>query len=27
MDNDGVLDKQFNNFRKKYWKWRSNNLE
>ncbi|MGE6720555.1 hypothetical protein ACQKGD_24855 [Peribacillus frigoritolerans] len=19
--------KQFNNFRKKYWKWRSNNLE
>ncbi len=22
-----VLDKQFNNFRKKYWKWRSNNLE
>ena len=25
--NDEVLDKQFNNFRKKYWKWRSNNLE
>src|SRR5690625_392618 len=25
--NDPVLDRQFNNFRKKYWKWRSNNLE
>nr|WP_277752232.1 HNH/ENDO VII family nuclease [Sporolactobacillus shoreae] len=25
--NDEILDKQFNNFRKKYWKWRSNNLE
>ncbi|MGW6435068.1 HNH/ENDO VII family nuclease [Peribacillus butanolivorans] len=25
--NDEVLDKQFNNFKKKYWKSRSNNLE
>lgn len=24
--NDEILDKQFNNFRKKYWKWRSNNF-
>ncbi|WP_407923422.1 HNH/ENDO VII family nuclease [Cerasibacillus terrae] len=25
--NNKVSDKQFNNFRRKYWKWRSNNLE
>lgn len=25
--NNDLLDKQFNNFRKKYWKWRSNNLD
>ena len=25
--NDEVLDKQFNNLRKKYWKWRANNLD
>ncbi|WP_234028663.1 HNH/ENDO VII family nuclease [Lentibacillus sp. Marseille-P4043] len=25
--NNGILDKQFNNFRKKYRKWRSNNLK
>ncbi|WP_244946743.1 HNH/ENDO VII family nuclease [Rummeliibacillus stabekisii] len=22
-----MLDKQYNNFRKKYWKWRFNNLD
>ncbi|MGY0692380.1 HNH/ENDO VII family nuclease [Virgibacillus sp. FSP13] len=25
--NNKILDKQFNNFRKKYWKWRLNSLE
>ncbi|TVX83341.1 hypothetical protein FQP34_04905 [Peribacillus simplex] len=27
MKRKSLIDKQFNNFRKKYWKWRSNNLE
>ncbi|NPC93609.1 hypothetical protein HOO54_15545 [Bacillus sp. WMMC1349] len=25
--NDEILDKQYNNFRKKYWIWRSKNLD
>ncbi|EMA6344319.1 HNH/ENDO VII family nuclease [Bacillus cytotoxicus] len=25
--NSDILDKQYNNFRKKYWKWRFNNLD